>query len=237
MSPARASFADLDGILFHARHLLFSFDNTICDLLAGTTAAPACDQLRQLITGQGISIPPDVGRITDPVGILGYIADHLSPDIAVHAEAELAQFEDSAATSALPVPYVDDAIHACRDSGRSATIVGRNGTQAINLYLSTHQLTDMISGIIARDVPDISTIGHARLIERATEQLKATPDTCALICTTVEAIRDTEPSGAYRIAYARTFEDRDALESAGASATIMSLADLSLRLRARPLPN
>ena len=55
-------------------------------------------------------------------------------------------------------------------------------------------------GIVAREVPDVSTIGQARLIERAADELNAEPATCALLCPTVDAIRETETSGAHRIA-------------------------------------
>jgi hypothetical protein len=43
--------------------------------------------------------------------------------------------------------------------------------------------------------------------------------------------------GAQAIGYARTPADREHLAQAGAICIIPSLADLTLRLRARPLPN
>jgi hypothetical protein len=98
-------------------------------------------------------------------------------------------------------------------------------------------MTHMLTSIIARDVPDPRTVSYAHLIERATAALSAAPATCGLVCTTADAVSETENSGAYRIAYAHSSEDRDSLAVAGASATIMSLADLMLRLRAQPLPS
>ena len=238
MSPARAPFADLDDILLQTRHMLFSFDGTICDLFSGLTATSACDHLRKVITDQGEPpLPADVAGTTDPFEVLKYAADYLGQDMAIRAEAELTKLEDSAATTAVPMPYVDDAVRACRESGRSVTVVSKNRTRAVKLYLSRHEMTRMIGRIVAREVPDMSTVGQARLIERAADELNAEPATCALLCPTVDAIRETETSGVHRIAYVRTAEDRERLAAAGASATITSLADLALRLRARPLPS
>ena len=227
MSPARAPFADLDDILLQTRHMLFSFDGTICDLFSGPTATSACDHLRKVITDQREPpLPADVAGTTDPFEVLKYAADYLGQDMAIRAEAELTKLEDNAATTAVPMPYVDDAVRACRESGRSVTILSKNRTRAVKLYLSRHEMTRMI-GIVAREVPDVSTIGQARLIERAADELNAEPATCALLCPTVDAIRETETSGAHRIAYARTAEDRERLAAAGASATITSLSDLA----------
>ena len=134
------------------------------------------------------------------------------------------------------MPYVHDVVSACRESGRSVTIISQNATRAVKLYLN-RPMTRMIDRIVAREVPDVSTVGQARLIRRAGDELNAESATCAPALRHRRSHREDETSGAHRIAYARTAEDRDRLASAGASATITSLADLALRLRARPLPN
>jgi len=67
--------------------------------------------------------------------------------------------------------------------------------------------------------------------------LEATPAECALITASPEGIDAAYGIGAHVIGYARTPADREHLADAGATCTIPSLADLTLRLRARPLPN
>jgi beta-phosphoglucomutase-like phosphatase (HAD superfamily) len=237
MSPARAPFADLDDTLRHTWHLLFLFDGAICDLFDRPTAHGACDDLRKVIAEGQTLLPADIAETADPFEILAYASDYLGHDMGIRVEAELTQLEDSAAANAEPVPYVDDAIRACYESGRSVTVVSRNRARAVEPYLRRHHLTHMISSVIARNVPDPGTVSYAHLIERAVAELHTDPALCAFVCTTADAVSQTEVSGVYRIGYARSALDRQTLSSAGASATIMSLADLTLRLRAQPLPN
>ena len=113
MSPARAPFAALDDILRHTRHLLFSFDGTICDLFTVPEAIAACDHLRKAIPQQETPpLPTDVADTTDPFNILIYAAGYLGRGRAIRVEAELTQLEDSAAANAVPAPYIDDTIQA-----------------------------------------------------------------------------------------------------------------------------
>jgi beta-phosphoglucomutase-like phosphatase (HAD superfamily) len=202
---------------------------------AALAAQTACDHLRKVITEGQTPLPGDIAETTDPFEILTYATDYLGRDTGIRVEAELTQLEGSAAANAKPVPYVDDAIRACYESGRSVTVVSRNRARAVEPYLRRHHMTHMISSLIARNVPDPRTVSYPHLIERATVELDTDPALCALVCTTVDAVSQTEVSGAYRIAYAHSALGRDALSSAGASATIMSLADLTLRLRAQCL--
>jgi len=67
--------------------------------------------------------------------------------------------------------------------------------------------------------------------------LQATPAECTLITASPAGIDAAHDIGAHAIGYARTPDDREHLADAGATCTIPSLADLTLRLRARPLPN
>jgi beta-phosphoglucomutase-like phosphatase (HAD superfamily) len=58
-----------------------------------------------------------------------------------------------------------------------------------------------------------------------------------LITASPTAIDAAHGVGAQAIGYARTPADREHLAQAGDTCIIPSLADLTLRLRARPLPN
>jgi beta-phosphoglucomutase-like phosphatase (HAD superfamily) len=77
----------------------------------------------------------------------------------------------------------------------------------------------------------------AHLVEDAVGTLSATPGECVLITASSVGIDAAHGIGAQAIGYARTPEDREHLAQAGATCIIPSLADLTLRLRARPLPN
>jgi beta-phosphoglucomutase-like phosphatase (HAD superfamily) len=63
------------------------------------------------------------------------------------------------------------------------------------------------------------------------------PAECAFITASPDSIEAAHGVGAQPIGYARTPSDREHLADAGVTCIIPSLADLTLRLRARPLPN
>ncbi len=233
MSSARAPFADLDDILLSTQHLPLSFDGAVCDLSSALRDLSACDHLRNTIAERGIPLPADVIVAGDPLEVLSYAAD-ADRGLAIRLESELTQLEIRAAADATLTPHVHDVVNACRESGRSVAIISQNAIRAVNLYLNAHDLADMADNIIAREAAGLSDVRPTtQLVERTVTDLKAAPSTCALVCTTVEAIEAAEISGAYSIAYARTSSDHDRLASAGAGTIITSLTHLALRLRAR----
>jgi beta-phosphoglucomutase-like phosphatase (HAD superfamily) len=79
------------------------------------------------------------------------------------------------------------------------------------------------------------TLDH--VVESALSALEATPAECALITASSRGIETAFAVGAQPIGYARTPADRERLADTGATCIIPSLADLTLRLRAKPLPN
>lgn len=233
MSPARASFADLDDILRSTQHLLLSFDGTVCDLSSALQEISACDQLRNAIAEHGFPLPADVIETTDPLEILSYAAD-ADRGLAIQLESELTQLETTAAADATLTPHVNDVVNACRESGRSVAIISQNAIRAVKLYLNAHDLADMVGNVTAREAAGLSDVRPTtQLIERTVTDLNAAPSTCALVCTTVEAIEAAQIRGANSIVYARTSNDHEHLASADTGAIITSLAHLALRLRAR----
>jgi beta-phosphoglucomutase-like phosphatase (HAD superfamily) len=67
--------------------------------------------------------------------------------------------------------------------------------------------------------------------------LGTTPDRCAVITATAQGIQAARTARTLTIGYATTLAASEHLAASGAECTISSLADLTLRLRARPLPN
>jgi len=233
MSSARAPFADLDAILLGTQHLLLSFDGAVCDLSSALQDISACDDLRNAITDRGFPVPADVTETTDALEVLRYAAD-ADRDMAIQLEPELTQLESRAVVDAALTPYVHDVVDACRESGRSVTIISQNATRAVKLFLHAYDLSRVGGNVVARETADLSKVRPGtRLVERAASQLNDAPSSCALVCTTAEAIEAAQISGAYAIAYARTSDVYDRLASAGADAIITTLAHLALRLRAR----
>jgi myo-inositol-1(or 4)-monophosphatase len=226
-------YAALDAILSNARCLLFDFDGPVCDL-TGAMPADTAERLRRLVLAKGTEAPADSG---DPVDILASLAGH-SSGLGAALDAELTSIELAAVAHATVPGYVHEALAACRDSGRASAVIGRQSAEAVRTYLAGHGLSDQTACVIATgSYPPghLQTLAH--LVEDAIGELSATPAESALITASAAGIDAAHGVGAQVIGYARTPADREHLAQAGATCIIPSLADLTLRLRARPLPN
>jgi beta-phosphoglucomutase-like phosphatase (HAD superfamily) len=191
------------------------------------------DRLSRLVHAEGIEAPAD----SDSFDLLALVAGR-SSQLGAALDAELAAIELAAVANATVPGYVHEALSACRDSGRTAAVIGRQAAEAVRTYLAKHGLTDQAAYVVT---PGGYPPGHlqsvAHLLEDAIGALQATPAECVLITASPAGIDAAYGIGAQAIGYARTPGDREHLTDAGATCTIPSLADLTLRLRARPLPN
>jgi beta-phosphoglucomutase-like phosphatase (HAD superfamily) len=197
----------------------------------------AVEQLRGILRADTADLPAAIAAISDPVEIIAQ-AVAISPALAARIDAQLTNLEVAAARAARPAAYVHEALAACRDSWRTPAVISRHSGQAVSSYLDQRGLADQ-----ARNVTAIATFppGHLQtlphLLEDAIHALGATPVDCVLITATEEGIDTARGIGAQTIGYAITPATAERLTAAGAGTTIPSLADLTLRLRARPLPN
>jgi myo-inositol-1(or 4)-monophosphatase len=229
-------YAALDTILSQTRYLIFDFDGPVCDLSA-TMPRDTADQLRVLLARETGSLPTAIAATTDPAEILAYAAD-VSQGAAAQADAELANIELAAAGTATAAGYLHEALAACRDSGRIAAIVSRHSERAVDDFLARQGLDDQIRHPIAvGSYPPGHLQTGPQLIEHTIRALDATPTDCALITTSAADIDTARKTGIHAIGYAATPGANHSLTAAGATCTVQSLADLTLRLRARPLPS
>jgi beta-phosphoglucomutase-like phosphatase (HAD superfamily) len=226
---ASEPLAALDAVITRVPNLILHFEGPLWDLLPGTRRTNLALALRNAIADKP-GIPPATQGATDPLDLLGYAA--ALPDAYAHAETLVADEEASALPVATTAAYLHEAATACRDSGRTLTIISRHGTAAIRSYLASEYLESQVTHVITRDrepqfIPE--------LLKRAFTANDSAPAECTLITASADAIRDATSAGANTIGYTRAPGDRERLTAAGANATIGSLADLTLRLRARPL--
>ena len=117
-------------------------------------------------------------------------------------------------------PYIYEVFTACRDSGRSVVVISPKTEIHVPNYPDTHDLFEPIA-VIAISVAD------------AIKFLELTPADCLLITSSPADIQAADTSGVPSIGYANTEDSADLLFEAGASAIVYSMADLTLRLRAR----
>jgi myo-inositol-1(or 4)-monophosphatase len=232
-SPYKA----LDNILSQARCLIFDFDGPVCDLTAAMPST-AADQLRAILRNETAAEPPSaIATTSDPIEIIA-CAVAINPSVAARLDEELTSIELTAADTARPAAYVHEVLAACRDSGRTPAVISHNSAQAVSSYLDKHGLADQAPNVTAlASFPPghLQTIPH--LLEDTIHALGATPANCALITATEAGIDTAQGIGVHPIGYATTPAASERLSTAGAECLIPSLADLTLRLRARPLPN
>ena len=229
-------YAALDTILSQTRYLIFEFDGPICDLSAAMPPDTA-GQLRGFLAAEAGSLPTAIATTTDPAEILAYAAG-VNQGAAAHADAELASIELTAASTATAAGYIHEALAACHDSGRRAAIVSRHSEGAVDDFLARHGLDDQILHVTAiGSYPPGHLQTGPHLIEDTIRALDATPTECALITAWTASIDAARKTGTQAIGYATTPGTSQSLTAAGAACIVQSLADLTLRLRARPLPN
>lgn len=232
MNPERAPFAALDEILRRTRHLLMDFDGPICSLFAGTPTASVADHLRIVITRQDKQLPPAVANTSDWFEILAYAAS-IDHELAAAVETELAESESDAVATAVPTPYIDDAVAACRESGRSVAVVSNNSAVAVRMYLEAHDLAHQVAAVAARTGPDPAILKPSPyLIKQAASALGASPSACAVVGDSPTDIQAAHSARALSIGYANKPGEHERMTQAGAGAIINSMADLTLRLRA-----
>jgi beta-phosphoglucomutase-like phosphatase (HAD superfamily) len=225
--------AALHAIIRQASHLVLDFDGTICTLYARQTAQQTADQLRTIITSTA-EIPGNVRASGDPLAVLAYAAT-ISPEIAERVEAELTRQELSAVTTAQPTGYGHDLITSAREGNRTVTIISTCSADAVRSYLERASLDEQVACVCAR-VSGGTAPSWDGLISQALTNLNADPDDCALVARSADLLQRAAEAGMPTISYAPVTATGEPAPS-DADATVTSLADLVLRLRASPLPN
>jgi len=228
-------YADLDAVLSRARYLIFEFDGPVCDLSAAMPA-DTVSHLRHILDNADGAVPSVTGSTGDPVAILAAAA--ASPDLAARIDDQITGVEAAAAKDAMPAGYLYEALAACRDSGRAAAVIASTSTTTVTGYLARHGLDDQVQHITALGgYPPGHLQAAAHLLADSMRALDARPSECALITATESGVQSARNAGLATIGYAATPNASHRLAAAGADSLLPSLADLALRLRARPLPN
>lgn len=120
--------------------------------------------------------------------------------------------------------HLHETLAACRESGRSVTIISARTPAEIRVYLDEHDLLTRVDAVAAS-------------ISQATSACDGTPGDCLLITSSPTDVEAAQLARAPSIGFARTPGDAARLTSAGAIALVYSMADMVLRIRAHPLPS
>lgn len=223
-------YAHLDAVLSSARNLILDFDGPICNF---TAALPddTTQRLRSSIANDGGGLA--LQTIADPYELLARAS--ADDRTAVELDAELSRIELNVVPDVVPAGYVHEAISACRDSGRTPVVISRQSADAVRLWLTRFSLDEQIQHVAAGS----HTPGHRKtdgqLLTEALHILSTEPEKCALVTASASTAEAARGMSIPTIGYATTANAEQNLSAAGAESLIKSLADLTLRLRARPL--
>jgi beta-phosphoglucomutase-like phosphatase (HAD superfamily) len=228
-------FASLDEVLAGARFLLLDFDGVVCQLYASGSPArkETADRVRAVLAEHRVSLPDAIAETDDPIAILAS-ASTLGNDAAAQADAVLGECELAAVPAAEPNGYVHDVVVSARESGRLVVVVSSCAARAVDAYLERASLTSLIGSTITRTSDDLRAISGAGLIARCFAFLGADPAECALVTARADLLEAAAAAELPAIAYQR---DRSefGVPASRYQAALTSLADLVLRLRARPV--
>jgi len=231
MTTPTPPFAALDDILAHTRHLLLDFDGVVCRLYAGRPRSQAADRLRVVLNEHGAPLPETVATTTDPLAVLAFAAT-ISRELVEQVDAELTECEIGAVPTAAPVGHVHDVIASARESGRTVTVISTCSARTVDAYLERTSLADLAGLGVARRPHEPASVSVPSLIGRATGLLDTDASACAVLTASADVLDAAPKTGAAVIAYASTPPTRAHVHSGG---VVTSLADLAIRLRARPL--
>jgi myo-inositol-1(or 4)-monophosphatase len=229
---AISPYAQLDAVLSAARNVIFDFDGPICDFTAALPDDTTL-RLRSLINADA-GAWPGVPAGSDPYDFAGRTP--ADDQTAAKLDAELSRIELESVADAVPAAYAHEAISACRDSGRTPAVIGRQSTEAVRAWLTRFSLADQIQHVAAGSYQPGHRKTGASLLEETVRSLSTRPQLCALITSAGKTIETARSMGLHTIGYAATTDESAHLYAAGAEGVVLSLADLTLRLRAKPIP-
>lgn len=226
MTPAR-----LGELLAPTRHVLLDFDGPICSMFAGITSTAVASRLSKVLTGAGITPPPEITETDDPFDILRYALAR-APELTTTVETAFRAEEVAAATTAAPTPGAAETIQACHDTGRTVAIVSNNSDDAVHAYLTIHQLAGQIDYVSARTPADVTRLKpHPHLVTQAAQALHAEPATCVLVGDSITDIHAAHTAGVPAIGYANKTSKPPRFADTGTVAVITRMIDLATALR------
>jgi HAD superfamily hydrolase (TIGR01549 family) len=221
---------DAMTLVLRARYLLLDFDGPVCAVFSGLTARQSAERLRDSLALLGVNLPDSTRSSCDPLEIFRHVAS-AQPQFATVAHEALTKLELEAVMTATPTPWAEDVISATVEAGQAVGIVSNNSVEAIQAYLSRHQLTESIFVIAARSSADPSLMKPSPyLVRLAIEAAGGIASQGVLVGDSVSDIEAGKAASVPTIGYANKAGKAERLSSMGADAIVTTMASLIARL-------
>jgi len=144
------SGVDLRGIIQKSEAILFDFDGPVCSVFAGSPPHEVAAGLIRILRDH--QQPDETLRdfhTNDPLEVLRY-SERFGPAVVGLIEDALIAAELHAIRAATPTPGGAQSIRNCVDSGRLAAIVTNNSAEAVDDYIASHGLLQLVHVIVGR---------------------------------------------------------------------------------------
>lgn len=226
--------ARLAQVLAEHPHVLLDFDGPICGAFEGVTDRWIADHLRATLAAQGFDrLPADIEVTPDPFAVLRYSPD-LGPDVPAALDAVFVELEQQAVRVAPPTPGAAEAIAALCGAGHTVTVVSNNSEPAIRAYLHVHDLDQLVTGVIGRELgrPDLLK-PHPHAVLRAARERDTAPARCVLIGDSLSDIEAAHDAGAAALGYVNKPGKHEAFALLAPAAIIEQMTELGDAVTAR----
>ncbi|KIR60742.1 HAD family hydrolase [Micromonospora haikouensis] len=217
--------AVLAPLVGRARVVLLDFDGPVCGVFARHPASAVAHELRRLLAGRGVPLPPGIRHEPDPLAVLRFTATLGRPAVIRLVDEALTRAEVTAARTAAPTPYGRQVIVAAHRTGRRVAVVSNNSAACVRAYLSAHGLTSYVHPVVGRPegAPERMKPDPYPALA-ALRELDAEPADCVLVGDSATDVEAAHAAGIAAIGYANKPGKRARL--AAADATIDSMAEL-----------
>lgn len=224
----------LDAVLARARDLLMDFDGVICRLYDPTARERTADYLRTRLADPATGYDGPVPHLADPAVVL-YSAkiEGLS---GRNLESDLAGWEYTAITTALPVSSAPDVIAGARESGRTVTVVSSCAARVVDRYLDQAGLSELTGPAIGRKEGKPESGEPGAVLARCVRQHWPHRSTCAVVSAHPDVLNAAREAHIPAIRY-HGETGQPAWLPGLPSVTLTSLHPLVKWFRTRPLPS
>lgn len=220
----------LGEILRTCKAIFLDFDGPVCRVFAGVPPSTVASELLTFLSDQGIH-PPE-GYSANPLKLLAWVGEQ-HPHLSRVVDDRLRDAETLAVDSAAPTPHTEHLLALAHRQGIPLAIVSNNAHEAIEQYLTRHNLATYVALVVGR-VPGNPALlkPHPRPVRCAVEQLGMQPSECALVGDSHTDVVAAHAVGVRVIGYAKTPERRPRLIAAGADAVVEDMGDIAMQMEA-----
>ncbi|MGW7479563.1 HAD family hydrolase [Nonomuraea muscovyensis] len=190
---------------------------------------PIAGEISDQLSAAGHRMSVLVALNPDPIGMMWY-ARRVNRNIGAEAARRVRDFEITAARTAVPVPDVREALHACHASGRSLAVVGDTSSDAMESYLDTHGLRQLVGAVVGRErlfSLSLSLQTGETLLREAIQDLDAKPSECALVTLDSNATLVAKSAGVRSLGVVNRHAPRKHLADPPEAVAVSSMAQLA----------